>query len=235
MGAPYSLDLRERVVAAVAGGMSRAEAARRFEVSHSSSIRWTQRATATGSPAALPMKEAVRAGRGGVDTRPAGREARHHRSRIAGGADPARRHGQLLRRVAFPRPHRSQLQKACAPANRIAPTWPDGAGSGNNDKAKSLRIASPEMLPWADPLPHLICSPPSIIGGGGDGVDQHGDTRRAGGCAGRTVRFWQPEGTRTDPGRIRRCEWLASQARDASAPRRAGQSAVRPSAGASLI
>jgi hypothetical protein len=34
------------------------------------------------------------------------------------------------------------------------------------------RIASPEMLPWADPLPHLICSPPSIIGGGGDGVDQ---------------------------------------------------------------
>ena len=55
MGAPYSLDLRERVVAAVAGGMSRAEAARRFEVSHSSAIRWTQRATATGSPAALPM------------------------------------------------------------------------------------------------------------------------------------------------------------------------------------
>ena len=55
MGAPYSLDLRERVVAAVAGGMSRAEAARRFEVSHSSAIRWTQRATATGSPGALPM------------------------------------------------------------------------------------------------------------------------------------------------------------------------------------
>ena len=71
-------------------------------------------------------------------------------------------------------------------------------------------------------LPHLRCSlgltrasfdllPPSIIGGGGDGVDQHDDTRRVGGCAGRTVRFWQPEGTRTDPGRIRRCEWLASQ------------------------
>ena len=41
MGSPYSLDLRERVVAAVAGGMSRAEAARRFRVSHSSAIRWT--------------------------------------------------------------------------------------------------------------------------------------------------------------------------------------------------
>jgi transposase len=52
MGSPYSLDLRERVVAAVAGGMSRAEAARRFDVSHSSAIRWTQRAAETG---ALPM------------------------------------------------------------------------------------------------------------------------------------------------------------------------------------
>ena len=55
MGSPYSLDLRERVVAAVAGGMSRAEAARRFDVSHSSAIRWTKRAAETGSPAALPM------------------------------------------------------------------------------------------------------------------------------------------------------------------------------------
>jgi transposase len=55
MGSPYSIDLRERVVAAVAGGMSRAEAARRFDVSHSSAIRWTKRAAETGSPAALPM------------------------------------------------------------------------------------------------------------------------------------------------------------------------------------
>ena len=39
MGAPYSLDLRERVVAAVAGGMGRAEAARRFKVSRCSAIR----------------------------------------------------------------------------------------------------------------------------------------------------------------------------------------------------
>ncbi len=55
MGAPYSLDLRERVVAAVAGGMSRAEAAKRFAVSHSSAIRWSKRAAESGSPAALPM------------------------------------------------------------------------------------------------------------------------------------------------------------------------------------
>ncbi len=55
MGAPYSLDLRARVVAAVAAGMSRAGAAKRFQVSHSSAIRWTRRAAETGKPAALPM------------------------------------------------------------------------------------------------------------------------------------------------------------------------------------
>jgi transposase len=55
MGAPYSLDLRERVVAAVASGMSREAAAERFQVSYSSATRWVGRAAATGSPAALPM------------------------------------------------------------------------------------------------------------------------------------------------------------------------------------
>jgi len=55
MARPYSDDLRERVVSAVAGGMSRAEAARRSGVSHSSAIRWTKRTEETGSPAALPM------------------------------------------------------------------------------------------------------------------------------------------------------------------------------------
>ena len=55
MGAPYSRDLRDRVVAAVAGGMSRAAAAKHFHVSHSSAIRWSTRNAQTGSPAALPM------------------------------------------------------------------------------------------------------------------------------------------------------------------------------------
>lgn len=55
MAAPHSLDLRERVVSAVAGGMSRKAAASRFLVSHSSAIRWTRRMRETGSPAALPM------------------------------------------------------------------------------------------------------------------------------------------------------------------------------------
>ena len=55
MGAPYSLDLRERVVAAVASGMSREAAAERYQVSYSSAARWVSRAASTGSPAAQPM------------------------------------------------------------------------------------------------------------------------------------------------------------------------------------
>lgn len=55
MAAPYSLDLRTRVVAAVAAGMSRKQAATHYQVSHSSAIRWTRRVAETGSPAELPM------------------------------------------------------------------------------------------------------------------------------------------------------------------------------------
>ena len=37
-----------------------------------------------------------------------------------------------------------------------------------------LRIASPEMFPEAEMLPHLICSRPIFIGGANDEADQHG-------------------------------------------------------------
>ena len=50
-----SLDLRERVVAAVSGGMSRRQAAERFGVSPASAIRWCTRQRASGTPAAKPM------------------------------------------------------------------------------------------------------------------------------------------------------------------------------------
>jgi len=48
----YSRDLRERVVAAVAKGMSRRAAARHFAVSESSAVRWALRAAREGSCAA---------------------------------------------------------------------------------------------------------------------------------------------------------------------------------------
>jgi hypothetical protein len=37
-----------------------------------------------------------------------------------------------------------------------------------------IRIASPEMFPEAEMLPHLICSRPIFIGGANDEADQHG-------------------------------------------------------------
>lgn len=55
MGRPYSLDLRERVVAAVEAGASSRAAARQFAVSASSAIKWVERIRQTGSVAASKM------------------------------------------------------------------------------------------------------------------------------------------------------------------------------------
>ena len=55
MARPYSLDLRERVVAAVLAGESCRKVAATFRVSVASVVKWSQRLRATGSPAARPM------------------------------------------------------------------------------------------------------------------------------------------------------------------------------------
>jgi transposase len=55
MPTPYSLDLRERVIMAVASGMSRRAAAKSYQVSYAAVIRWVTRSKQTGSSAALPM------------------------------------------------------------------------------------------------------------------------------------------------------------------------------------
>jgi transposase len=51
MGKPYSMDLRTRVVAAVEGGLSCHEAARRFHLAASTAINWVRRKKDTGSVA----------------------------------------------------------------------------------------------------------------------------------------------------------------------------------------
>ena len=51
MSRPYSLDVRERVLECIEAGASRHEAAKRFEVSVSSAIRWMQGFCAVGSAA----------------------------------------------------------------------------------------------------------------------------------------------------------------------------------------
>src|SRR4051812_34975218 len=55
MGRAYSLDLRERVVAAVVAGESCRAVAAPFKVSGASVVKWSQRFRATGSAAARPM------------------------------------------------------------------------------------------------------------------------------------------------------------------------------------
>jgi transposase len=55
MARPYSLDLRQRVVSAVAEGATCRAVAARFKVSVASVVKWSQRQRATGSAAALPM------------------------------------------------------------------------------------------------------------------------------------------------------------------------------------
>ena len=51
MAQPYSMDLRERVVAAVAAGATVRVAAQRFGVAVSTVVKWTQRQRRTGSVA----------------------------------------------------------------------------------------------------------------------------------------------------------------------------------------
>jgi len=55
MAEPLSIDLRERVVAAIEGGMSRRQAAAHFRVGVSSAIRWMARAQKTGDVRPKPM------------------------------------------------------------------------------------------------------------------------------------------------------------------------------------
>src|SRR3954471_3160449 len=55
MARPYSRDLRDRVVAAVASGCPCRSTAALFSVSVASVVKWSQRWRATGSVAAKPM------------------------------------------------------------------------------------------------------------------------------------------------------------------------------------
>jgi transposase len=55
MGKPLSTDLRSRLVAAVAGGLSRRAAAERFGVSAASAVRWVRANNTTGSVCAKPQ------------------------------------------------------------------------------------------------------------------------------------------------------------------------------------
>ncbi len=55
MGKPLSMDLRERVIAAIDAGLSRRAAARRYGIAPSTAIRWDIERRTTGSFAPKPQ------------------------------------------------------------------------------------------------------------------------------------------------------------------------------------
>ena len=63
MARALSVDLRDRVVAAIAGGLSRRQAAVRFGVSAASAIRWQQLAVQHGTPKPQPQGGDRRSGK----------------------------------------------------------------------------------------------------------------------------------------------------------------------------
>ena len=114
MARPYSLDLRERVVAAVESGRTVRDVASSFGVSVSSVVKWSQRGSgdgqcggvADGWPSAVCPGGASRLG-----SIAACREAGPDVAGAAGGAGGARHRGQQLRGLALPKGTRHHVQK----------------------------------------------------------------------------------------------------------------------------
>lgn len=142
MPAPYSQDLRERVVAVVAAGASARTAAKRFDISISIAIRWAQRWRAEGHAKARAM---------GGD----------HRSRLIEHRAVvlelvARQPDLTLQEIRsalaacgicvglmtvwrFLAAHKLTLKKrACTPPSRTVPTWPKRVGSSSGVSRPSI-------------------------------------------------------------------------------------------------
>src|SRR5215213_585813 len=139
MPRPYSQDLRDRVVASVAGGRSRRATAMIFSVSVATVVRWSQRFRTTGSAAALargghrPHRLASR--RDWLLARIVEKPdltLRAIRAELAGDGVKVR-YGALW--AFFAREGITFKKRACTPASRIAPTSPAGASSGRNTRA----------------------------------------------------------------------------------------------------
>ena len=143
MGRPYSLDLRERVVASVEGGRSCRETARLFEVSVASVVKWSQRKRRTGSAAASPMgwrnRPLLLAGeRAWLLERVAAQPDLTLRA-IPGGTGGPRPAGEPQGDLELPAVRAADVQKkACTPPSRTAPTWRAGGRNGRSMKPRLI-------------------------------------------------------------------------------------------------
>ena len=147
MAKPCSKDLRQRVVAAVDGGLSRRrQAAGLFDVRNSTVVRWVQRFRATGSVAARPMggddrsrltgerawNSATRRGGAGSD-----------RGRAARGTERSRGYGRPWDGVPVFRARGHHVQKkACTQPSKSGLTWLRHAGCGRMIRRGLIRQGS---------------------------------------------------------------------------------------------
>ena len=142
MARAYSLDLRERVVGAVAAGQTCRSVAKTFMVSVASVVKWSQRQRAVGSPAALKM--------GGHRPYLVARERDWVLARIAEKPDLTLR--ALLKELAdrglvvsyyalwhFLHHEGVTFKKAFAPQNRTGRTSPGGVSGGRRVRRRSIR------------------------------------------------------------------------------------------------
>ena len=143
MARAYSLDLRERVVAAAASGQSCHSVAKTFVVSVASVVKWSRRQRALGSPAARKM--------GGHRPYLVARERDWVLARIAEKPDLTLR--ALLRELAdrglvvsdscalafSPAWRRDVQKKVFAPPNRTDRTSPGGVNGGRRVRRGSIR------------------------------------------------------------------------------------------------
>jgi transposase len=156
MGKPYSMDLRERVVAAVeTGGMSRHQAAAQFGVGVSTAIVWVRRLRETGSIAPGQM--------GGHKPKAISGEHRAwllERTKAKDFtlrglvAELAERGLKVDYRAVWNFVHAEKLsfKKTWWPASAIDPTWRTGGRSGASIKtASSLSVWSSSTRPGPGP------------------------------------------------------------------------------------
>ena len=157
MGKPLSIDLRSRLVAAVAGGLSRRSAAERFGVSAASAVRWVRPSTRQAPlrpsrKAATPAHIASR--RSAASSWPPWR-----RRKISAWSSwptccgPSMGFVRGQHRLALPGPSRHDLQKKRrTPPSRSGPTSQPVAGPGSRPSLTLIRSAwSSSMRPGPRP------------------------------------------------------------------------------------
>jgi transposase len=148
MARSYSLDLRERVDAAVAAGQSCRKVASTFGVSVASVVKWSQRFRATGSAAARRMGGNRPYALAGERDWLLGRLAKKPDVTLRGLVGELAERGLVVSYYAALLRARRLQKKAYTPASRIVPTSQSGGRDGSGTRASLIQpVSSSSMRP----------------------------------------------------------------------------------------